>query len=330
MNNPRISIVMPVFNVETYVAEAISSVLKQTFSDFELIIVDDGGTDQSIPICLAFDDPRIRVIHQRNRGLAGARNTGIAAARGEYIALLDSDDRWHADKLMLHAIHLDNTADVGVSFCGSNFIDARGNKLRQAQRPKLHEVTAEDILTRNPVGNGSAAVIRRRALDEVAFLHPEERGRVCWFDESFRQSEDIELWVRMALTSGFRFDGIEPLMTDYRIIGGGLSANVLRQYESWDRMLAKTTRYAPEFVAEHGATARAFQLRYLARRSIQMGDAKFALLLLKDAAKTSLRPFWAEPGKTLETWAAALLARAISPAALSRLAARWTGAGVVA
>jgi hypothetical protein len=134
----------------------------------------------------------------------------------------------------------------------------------------------------------------------------------------------------MALTSGFRFDGIEPLMTDYRIIGGGLSANVLRQYESWDRMLAKTTRYAPEFVAEHGATARAFQLRYLARRSIQMGDAKFALLLLKDAAKTSLRPFWAEPGKTLETWAAALLARAISPAALSRLAARWTGAGVVA
>jgi glycosyltransferase involved in cell wall biosynthesis len=330
MENTRVSVIMPVYNVEAYVAEAVFSVLNQSFRDFELIIVDDGGTDQSIGICREFVDPRIRIIHQRNRGLAGARNTGIAAARGEYIALLDSDDRWHVDKLMLHVIHLDNAPDVGVSYCGSNFVDARGNMLRQAQRPKLQGVTAVDILCRNPVGNGSVPVIRRRALDEISFCHPEDIERTCWFDESFRQSEDIELWIRMALTSGFRFDGITPMLTDYRIIGGGLSANVLRQYESWDRMLAKTHSYAPDFVAKHGATARAYQLRYLARRSIQMGDASFALLLLKDAARASLSPFWMEPGKTLETWAAALVARAISPSTLSRLAARWTRAGVVA
>lgn len=321
---PRVSVVMPVFNVEAFVSEAVQSVLSQSFRDFELIIVDDGGKDQSIPICLGFDDARIRIVQQENRGLAGARNTGIAAALGQYIALLDSDDRWDMQKLMLHVIHLDNRPDVGVSYSGSALIDANGAFMRQAQRPKLHKVTAADIICRNPVGNGSAPVLRRLALDDIEFRHPRDPNRSCWFDETFRQSEDIEMWVRMALTTKFTFDGIQPLLTHYRIVGGGLSANVVRQYESWDRMLAKTARYAPEFVAEHGPSARAYQLRYLARRSIQMGDPAFALHLLKDAAKFSWRPLLDEPVKTLETWAAALAARSVSPSLIARLTAFWT------
>jgi glycosyltransferase involved in cell wall biosynthesis len=196
MSRPQISVVMPVYNVEAYVAEAIASVLAQSHADFELIVVDDGGSDASMAICQGFDDPRIRIVHQENRGLAGARNSGIAAARGEYVALLDSDDRWHKDKLLFHIIHLDNSPDVDVSFSGSHFIDANGTRLRQAQRPKLYQVSAADIFCRNPVGNGSAPVIRRAALDAIAFPHPHEPGRTCWFDESFRQSEDIELWTR--------------------------------------------------------------------------------------------------------------------------------------
>lgn len=324
MKPPRVSVVMPVYNVEDYVAEAVQSVLDQSFADFELVIVDDGGTDQSIPICLGFDDARIKIVQQENRGLAAARNTGIAAALGEYIALLDSDDRWDAQKLMLHVIHLDTMPNVGVSYSGSAFIDANGAFLRQAQRPKLRSVTAADILCRNPVGNGSAAVIRRAALDDVAYPDQYDFRRTCWFDEDFRQSEDIELWLRMALTSRYQFDGIEPLLTHYRIIGGGLSANVVRQYESWDRMLAKTAGYAPEFVAQYGNRARAYQLRYLARRSVQMGDPAFALHLLKDAAKFSLSPIWQEPYKTAETWVAAFISRLCPPAWVARLTAFWT------
>jgi glycosyltransferase involved in cell wall biosynthesis len=79
---------MPVYNVERYVGEAVQSVLAQSFADFELLIVDDGGSDGSMAICRSFDDPRIRIVSQANRGLAGARNTGILAARGEFIALL--------------------------------------------------------------------------------------------------------------------------------------------------------------------------------------------------------------------------------------------------
>jgi len=91
---PRVSVIMPVYHVEAYVGIAIQSVLNQSFTDFELIIVDDGGHDNSVAICRGFDDERIRIVSQKNRGVAGARNTGIAQARGAYIALLDSDDIW--------------------------------------------------------------------------------------------------------------------------------------------------------------------------------------------------------------------------------------------
>ena len=95
---PKISVIMPVYNVEKFVARSIESVLRQTHADFELILVDDGGNDQSLAICRNFKDPRIRIISQVNRGLAGARNTGIRNANGQYIALIDSDDLWHEEK----------------------------------------------------------------------------------------------------------------------------------------------------------------------------------------------------------------------------------------
>ncbi len=329
MTKPSISIIMPVYNVQRYVAAAIESVLAQTFGDFELVIVDDGGSDRSVEICASYADPRIRIISQRNRGLAGARNSGISAARGEYIALLDADDSWSPEKLALHKIHLDNNPYVGVSYCGSRFMDAEGTLLRQAQRPKLENITARDILTRNPIGNGSAPVIRKSALATIAFEHPGERGRECFFDEGFRQSEDIELWIRMALTGGFRFEGIDGLLTHYRIVSGGLSANIAAQYDSWNRVLVKTMAHAPEFVARYGDEARAFQLRYLARRAVQMGDGAFALILLKEAFAVSFKPLVREPVKSAFTFVAAAAARYLPNDFVNRLADGWTGGRVL-
>lgn len=329
MTTPSISVVMPVYNVERSVLYAVQSVLSQTFEDFELIIVDDGGTDLSMAICVSFHDPRIRIISQTNRGLAGARNTGIAAAQGHYIALLDSDDTWHPEKLALHKIHLDNNPHVGVSYSGSRFMDENGTLLRQAQRPKLAKISAKDILTRNPVGNGSAPVIRKAALDSIAFFHQSETSRICYFDETFRQSEDIELWVRLALQGSYVFEGIEGLLTQYRIAAGGLSSNIAAQYDSWNRMIEKTRSNAPEFIAQFGDEARAYQLRYLARRSVQMGDGAFALILMKEAMAISMIPLWKEPIKSLTTFAAAMVARLLPENAVSKLASGWTGGKAV-
>ncbi len=319
MTTPKISVVMPVYNVEAYIAEAIGSVLAQTFSDFELLVVDDGGTDQSVDIARSFSDSRIRIISQSNRGLAGARNTGIAHARAAIIALLDSDDRWHKDKLMLHYLHLEASPDVGVSYAGSRMIDAQGEIMRVAMRPKLSDVSAGDILCRNPVGNGSAPVLRRSALDLAAFAHPEDRMRMCWFDESFRQSEDIELWVRMASRYGVKFEGLDGLLTDYRIIGGALSANVVKQYLNWSRMMEIVQMHTPELVEAHGARARAYQLRYLARRSVQLGNAALARDFFARAWRAKPLILIEEPVKTATTFGALVLAQLVGPRAFTRI-----------
>mgnify|MGYP003364984504 CR=1 FL=1 len=327
---PVVSIVMPVYNVEAFVAEAVDSVLCQTLEDIELVIVDDGSQDASIAICRSFADPRIRIVSQRNRGLAAARNTGIAAARGQFVAFLDSDDRWDRAKLLLHVIHLRGNEDIDVSYSGSRMIDAHGNPLRVAMRPKLTEVTAADILLRNPVGNGSSPVIRRSALDRVGFPHPVESGRMCWFDESFRQSEDIEMWLRMALRHDCRFEGIAGLLVDYRIVGGGLSARIPHQYEAWLRAMEGLRPDAPAFMDRYLPLAKAFQLRYLSRRAVQLCDGVFAISLLRDALRASPAILVKEPAKTVQTIAGALAARFLPVEMLRRLGSAWTGQGQAA
>lgn len=328
--NPTVSVVMPVYNVEAYVAEAVESVLAQTYADFELIIVDDGSTDRSIEICLGFADERVRIVRQADRGLAGARNTGILAARGRYVAFLDSDDRWLPEKLALHVIHLDTNPDLGVSFSPSRFIDRDGRAMRLKQVPKLDGISASDIFCRNPIGNGSAPVIRRSDLDRVAFAHPAEAGRTCYFDESLRQSEDIEMWLRLAVVGESRFAGIAPALTEYRVGGGGLSSQVVRQYQSWEQVVERLSGYAGDFAARHLPRARSYQLRYLARRAVQLGDHSMAMTLLREAMSSSLRPIFEEPVKTAITIGAALAGRMLGPERFARLAGMASGGRLVA
>jgi len=325
MSKPAFSVIMPVYQVERFVAEAVQSVLDQTFGDFELIIVDDGGSDRSMAICETFTDPRIRIVSQPNRGLAGARNTGIAQARGRYVALLDSDDRWARDKLMLHFVHLEASPDVDVSYAGSRLIDAAGRPMRVAMRPKLHGIGPADILMRNPVGNGSAPVIRMTALNICEFCHPGDASRPCWFDESFRQSEDIEMWLRMSSRHGLRFEGIEGLLTDYRVVAGGLSAQIPRQFETWRRAVSGMADDMPAVIGKLNRRATAYQLRYLARRAVQLGDGPFAMSLIGQALRASPRILLSEPRKTVVTIAGAIAARYMPTALLQRLMARHIG-----
>ena len=187
----KISVVMPVYNVEKFVARSIETVLAQSFTDFELILVDDGATDGSLEICRSYDDPRIRIVRQANRGLAGARNTGIRHCIGEYVALLDSDDLWHPDKLLRHIQHLDRSPQVGISYSGSAMIDADDAPIGISMTPRLTGITKEQILCRNPIGNGSAPVFRRRVFDNIAFkVDRGDYSEACYFDRV------IPLWRR--------------------------------------------------------------------------------------------------------------------------------------
>ena len=307
---PTVTVVVPLYNTERYIAEALNSVLAQTYNDWEVIVVDDGSTDRGPEIASRFSaqDSRIQIVKQLNRGLAGARNTGIRHAKGRYIALLDADDAWRPEKLAKHVAHLDAEPDVGVSYSGSQFIDDEGTPLKACQRPQLTGIEARLVLCRNPVGNGSAPVLRRAMLDDVAFDAEFEAGsRTCWFDESFRQSEDIELWVRIASTTKWCFAGVEGELTLYRVSTGGLSANVAKQFGSWERMRDKLAAVAPDLFCTWGRAAEGYQLRYLARRCVVGGHGIKAIKLLSRAIGLHPAMLIEEPKRTLETLAFAIV-----------------------
>ncbi|MEM7099125.1 MAG: glycosyltransferase family 2 protein [Pseudomonadota bacterium] len=272
-----VSIVMPIYRVERFIAQAIGSVLEQTYDHFELILVDDGSDDASMDIARSFDDPRIRVIRQANAGLAAARNTGIAASKGEFVALLDSDDYWHAQKLTRHVEHLQQEPMVGVSFAGSVLVTEDGEASGVAQRPQLTGITSATLLCRNPIGNGSAPVFRREVLEQTVSIRA---GRKHYFDESLRQSEDVEYWVRIALTTDWIFEGIAGTWTYYRINQFGLSANVEKQFSAWKTACGSNEKLDPTFFSLWFNTAAAFQCRYLARRAVQSKDPWGALKML--------------------------------------------------
>jgi len=303
------SIVIPTYNMARYLPEAIDSALAQEDVAFEVIVLDDGSTDETPALVARYTDPRLRYIRQENRGLNGARNSGIHAARAPYVGLMDADDRWAPEKLARHVAHLDGDPAVGLSFSGSRLIDQDGKSLGLSQRPQLTGITAATILARNPIGNGSAAVLRKAALEDLAFHPAGEAARAWYFDERFRQSTDVECWLRLALQTDWKIAGIPGLLCDYRINHGGLSANVVRQYETWEKVAELAWRIDPAFARREVPRARGYQLRYLARRAVSMRERGLAWSLTRQALQLYPAMLIEEPVKSLTSLLAAALLR---------------------
>lgn len=305
---PVVSVVIPMYNVGKYIKESIKSVLEQTYHHFELILVDDGSTDNTLDVVNQFDDTRIRLIHQVNRGLSGARNTGIDAARGGYVALLDADDYWAKTKLERHIRHLNANPKVGISYCPSLFVSEEGALLGVGQFPKLRNVSKQHIFCRNPVGNGSSPVIRRSVFSEIAFFgQKRDKYRRMYFDESLKQSEDIELWTRIAIKTKWKFEGINSALTYYRVNNEGLSADTEKQFLSWQHAVLLNHDKDPHFFEKFYSLAKAYQLRYLARRAVQSQSKSMAFKLIHQAIFCNYRILIQEPSRTLLTLCCAWL-----------------------
>lgn len=328
----KVSVIIPVYNVEKYIASTIKSVLAQTYQSFELLIIDDGSPDRSVQICQQFDDPRIKIISQKNRGVAAARNTGISQAQGEYIAFLDADDLWLPEKLEKHVEHLESSPSVGVSFSRSAFIDSAGNPLGIYQMSKLKDITPLDILCRTPIGNGSVAVIRRDVLEAIQFQENYDGVMEdCYFDSDrqLHPSEDVECWLRIFVKTNWQMEGLAEALTLYRVNSEGHSAQIWKKLSSWETMLAKVRSYAPEQVTEWEKPAMAYQLRYLARRAVTLGTGATAVKLTHRALLAYHRILFEEPHRTLLTLSAAyclwFLPRSFY-CQMQTLAMNWAGA----
>ncbi|HCH69774.1 MAG TPA: glucosyl transferase [Colwellia sp.] len=300
---PMISVVIPIINGEKYIEQSIQSVLAQTYHNFELILVDDGCADDTLRLIEQFEDHRIRLIQQKNSGLSGARNTGIEVSRGFYVALLDADDYWAPEKLSKHLHHLNTHPDVGVSYCPSLFVDEESQLLGVGQFPKLTNVSKQDVFCHNPVGNGSVAVIRRSLLNDIGYFGlNQDKYRKMYFDESLRQSQDIELWTRIALTTQWKFEGIIEPLTYYRVDEEGFCVNLEKRLHNWKHAVSQNYFRDPEFFKKHYTLAKAFQLRYLARRAIKSSSRIAGLTLIHQALYCDLRILSQEPSRTCITF----------------------------
>ena len=183
---PRVSVIIPTYNRAAAVQRAIASVLGQTLEDFELLVVDDGSTDETADAIAGIDDPRLRCIRQeRNKGVAAARNRGIAEARAPLLAFLDSDDEWLPRKLALQVALMESSPrHVGFVGCGvEDTLDGR----TQAKPPEGRGFLFDRMLYANLLhGAGSSALVRKAAIDMVG-----------GFDERLPAIEDYDLWIRI-------------------------------------------------------------------------------------------------------------------------------------
>ncbi len=187
MTFAHVSVIIPTHNRAGRVGEAIGSVLKQTYRDWELIVVDDGSTDGTAEVVRAFDDARISYVSQDNRGVSAARNRGIAEARGEFIAFLDSDDRWEPCKLEVQMAFFSAHPDAHI--CQTEEVWIR-NGVRVNPRKKHAKPSGWIFKECLPlcVVSPSAVMIRRAVFDAIGL-----------FDEALVAAEDYDLWLRASL-----------------------------------------------------------------------------------------------------------------------------------
>ena len=228
------------------------------------------------------------------------------------MAFLDSDDFWQINKLEKHIELMEGRADIGVSFSASMFVNQGSNPIDQIQSPYIKkDYTARNVFCRNPIGNGSAPVIRKGILDQIAFVgrdkHGQRKDYWQYFDESLKQSEDVDCWSRIAVITATNFFLIDEPLTNYRVNNEGLSADVENQFKTWRKFVAKLAVLAPDFVLENGSAATAFQCRYAARRCLTQSEGKLAAKWMWRAIKTDLVALFEEPKRTLVTIGACAL-----------------------
>ncbi|MEP3420949.1 MAG: glycosyltransferase family 2 protein [Erythrobacter sp.] len=262
MLKPTFSVIIPAYNAEATLRTTVASVLNQSFSDFEIIIVDDGSTDGTLLAMLDAGcmDIRVRAVSQSNAGVSAARNFGVSLARGRFLAFLDADDQWTFDKLQKHfefheADALIDGSFAQVAFCadGSGVLPIGRTVSKVDAGYSIGAISINDVVVQNPVCTTSNFVVSRRAFNAIG-----------GFNENLRYAEDQELLTRL-VSQGVTIGGIDQTLVKYRMSEDGLSCDFEAMLDGW-RTFAGDWLQGDDF-----AHAEATYCRYLARRALRAG-----------------------------------------------------------
>lgn len=227
---PQVSIVVTCYNYGKYVAGCLASLQEQTFQNFEVIVVDDGSTDDSEEQVRSFlDDPRFRYIKQDNGGQANAKNRGIKESSGELVAFLDADDQWDSTKLE-QQVPLFFEANIGVVYSRTAYINTQG-ELQQTDPEGQYILPRKGCVTKYLIYDNfvpfSSAVVRRDYFEKFGM-----------FDESLAMGIDWDLWLRFS--TKVHFDYIDKKLLLYRVgHSDQMSKNLLERFLCADRIVAK-------------------------------------------------------------------------------------------
>lgn len=225
--SPLISVIIPTYNRANFLHQAIESVLAQTYKNWELIIVDDGSTDNTSELVRKFTDKRIIYLYQENRGASAARNKGIQKAKGEYIAFLDSDDAWLSRKIEKQLdIFKISRFNPGVVCAGVQYIDYNGTPQNQKKLPKYRGNIFKQLLRKNIAGIGSTMLVKRECFEKCGL-----------FDENLPSRVDLDILIR--ISRHFTVDYMPEVLTLERIHEERITADIEKQIEGRELLLEK-------------------------------------------------------------------------------------------
>lgn len=265
--DPIVSVIMPCWNRERFIGDAIRSVLAQTLADFELVVVDDGSTDGTREVVASFSDPRLRCHHCNHRGISAAMNTGLAAARGRYIARLDSDDVWLPEMLEIQVGVLESRPEIGLAYSRAECTDSEWKPLGMSWGyPLRYPGETFRSMVYNDCTCNITVVCRRECFQ-----------RAGNYDEALETSEDLDMWLRVARHTQFAFT--DRVLARVRLHGdsitGGISDSRDVQMEKrgmvFDKLFA-TPDLPPEIVALKGHV---YSNLHLSNGLLWIGHGKF-------------------------------------------------------
>ncbi len=230
---PIVTAIITTYNRANFIGRAIESVLAQTYGDFELIIVDDGSSDNTGEIVKGFRDQCIKYIrHDKNLGGQAARNTGIREAKGRYISFLDDDDQWLSTKIEKQVQRMEQCSlNVGLIYVGAEIIDKDGNVI-EYQYPKIRGDVQYNLLLGSFFGSVTKALIKKECFDKVGL-----------FDESLKSCQDWDMWKR--ISDFYEFDFVPEILAKIHLHGTQISSNYASLIPGRTRMVEK---YEKDFI----------------------------------------------------------------------------------
>lgn len=230
---PKVSVIIPAYNAMAFLPETLESVLNQTFTDFEVLIINDGSPDGIVEWASEIKDSRVKLISQENQGISGARNTGLWSSQGEYLAFLDADDIWEASKLEKQVEYLEKYLDVGLVSTWISNVDRHGNFIDIYDYYKSGNELRKDLFRSNILSCGSTPLVRRICFEKVGF-----------FERSLSSAADWDMWLRIAMH--FSIFVIQEPLVRYRRYPNSMSTNFKLMIQELDQVMERSFQSVPE------------------------------------------------------------------------------------